>query len=352
MILNKINLFSLWLIALLVCVISIILIGGYTRISDSGLSITEWEPISGILFPLTSSAWSQEFDKYKLIDEFKLINSAMTLQEFKVIYFWEWFHRAFARLIGAIYIIPFIYLAYNGKIEKKYLQNLFIIGLLLIIQAFIGWYMVKSGLVNRVDVSQYRLALHLTTAFIILGFIFHTLLSFYLDNKLISNRSIFSNNSSKLLLIFFILIFFQISYGAFVSGTHSGLLYNTWPLYDGYLIPNILNNNFFKINYLFENSNLIIFIHRSFAILLFILLIFLNYKTLLNKLNNKYLSLIILFNISFILQAALGIVMTYLNIPWYLALLHQGNSIIMFLLVFTMYLLSTKPSLNETQGRL
>ena len=352
MISNKINLFSLWLITLLAFVISIILIGGYTRISDSGLSITEWEPISGILFPLTSSAWSQEFDKYKLIDEFKLINSAMTLQEFKVIYFWEWFHRAFARLIGAIYIIPFIYLAYNGKIEKKYLQNLFIIGLLLIIQAFIGWYMVKSGLVNRVDVSQYRLALHLTTAFIILGFIFHTLLFFYLDNKLISNRSIFSNNSSKLLLIFFILIFFQISYGAFVSGTHSGLLYNTWPLYDSYLFPNVLNNSLFKINSLFENSNLIIFIHRSFAILLFILLIFLNYKILLNKLNNKYLSLIILFNISFILQAVLGIIMTYLNIPWYLALLHQGNSIIMFLLVFAMYLLSIKPSLNETQGRL
>ena len=110
---------------LLVCVISIILIGGYTRISDSGLSITEWEPISGILFPLTSSAWSQEFDKYKLIDEFKLVNSTMTLQEFKVIYFWEWFHRAFARLIGAIYIIPFIYLLYRKK-SKKNIQKIFL----------------------------------------------------------------------------------------------------------------------------------------------------------------------------------------------------------------------------------
>ena len=347
MISNKINLFSLWLIALLVCVISIILIGGYTRISDSGLSITEWEPISGILFPLTSNAWNQEFDKYKLIDEFKLINSEMTLQEFKVIYFWEWFHRAFARLIGAIFIIPFIFLAYRKKIEKKYLSNILIIGFLLIIQAFIGWYMVKSGLVNRVDVSQYRLALHLTTAFIILGFIFHTLLTFFFDNKLVSKRSVFSNNSSKLLLIFFILIFFQISYGAFVSGTHSGLIYNTWPLYDSYLFPNFLNNNLFKINYLFENSNLIIFIHRSFAALLFVLLIFLNYKILINKLSNKYFGLIILFNISFILQAALGIAMTYLNIPWYLALLHQGNSIVMFLLVLTMYLFSTKSSLDE-----
>ncbi len=345
--LHKINLFSIWLISLLICVVSIILIGGYTRISDSGLSITEWEPISGILFPLSNSAWNQEFDKYKLIDEFKLINNAMTLQEFKVIYFWEWFHRAFARFIGAVYLIPLVFLIYFQKIKKKYLMNILIIGFLLLVQAVIGWYMVKSGLFNRVDVSQYRLALHLTTAFIILGFIFHTLFTYYFDNDLIYNQTIFSKNLSKLFFVFFVLTFFQISYGAFVSGTHSGLLYNTWPLYDGYLIPNFLNNNFFKINYLFENSNLIIFIHRSFAVLLFILLIFLNYKIFTNKVSNKYLSLIILFNISFLIQGAIGIAMTYLNIPWYLALLHQGNSIVMFLLALGMYMFSTKSSLNE-----
>ena len=346
MIFNKINLFPFWLITLLVCVISIILIGGYTRISDSGLSITEWEPISGILFPTTSSAWSQEFDKYKLIDEFKLINSTMTLQEFKVIYFWEWFHRAFARLIGVVYLIPLIILFYYKKIETKYFLSILIIGLLLLVQAVIGWYMVKSGLFNRVDVSQYRLALHLTTAFVILGFIFHTLLTYFFDNKLISNQSIFSKRLSKLLLILFILTFFQISYGAFVSGTHSGLLYNTWPLYDGNLIPNFLNNSLFKINYIFENSNLIIFIHRTFAALLFILLLFLNYKILVNRISNKYLSLIILFNIAFFIQALLGVAMTYLNIPWYLALLHQGNSIIMFLLVLAMHIFSVNSSHN------
>ena len=347
MISNKINLFPLWLITLLVCVISIILIGGYTRISDSGLSITEWEPISGILYPLTNSAWNQEFEKYKLIDEFKLINSAMTLHEFKVIYFWEWFHRAFARLIGVIYLIPLIFLIYYQKIEQKYSLNILTIGFLLLVQAVIGWYMVKSGLFNRVDVSQYRLALHLTTAFIILGVIFQTFLTYCFDNKLISNQSIFSKNLNKLLFIFFIFTFFQISYGAFVSGTHSGLVYNTWPLYDGYLIPNFLNNSFFKISFLFENSNIIIFIHRSFAVLLFILLIFLNYKTLVKRISNKYLSLIVFFNISFFIQAALGIAMTYLNIPWYLALLHQGNSIAMFLLALTMYSFSTNSSLRE-----
>ena len=173
----------------LIC--AIILIGGYTRISDSGLSITEWLPISGILYPLSESAWNIEFSKYKLIDEFMLINSSMTLQEFKVIYFWEWFHRAFARLIGVAYLIPLCLLLLYKKIEKKYYVNVISIGVLLFAQAVIGWYMVKSGLSERVDVSQYRLALHLTMAFIILGLIFYTLVSYLFDNKLINKNSVF-----------------------------------------------------------------------------------------------------------------------------------------------------------------
>ena len=118
MISNKINIFSLWLISLILCVIAIILIGGYTRISDSGLSITEWRPITGVLFPLSQSAWIIEFDKYKLIDEFKLVNSSMSLEEFKFIYFWEWFHRFFARIIGLIFIIPLFYLVYKKQLPK------------------------------------------------------------------------------------------------------------------------------------------------------------------------------------------------------------------------------------------
>jgi cytochrome c oxidase assembly protein subunit 15 len=119
MISNKINLFSIWLISLILCVIAIILIGGYTRISDSGLSITEWKPITGVLFPLSQSAWEIEFDKYKLIDEFKLVNSLMTLEEFKFIYFWEWFHRFFARFIGLVFVIPLIYLVYKKLVIKS-----------------------------------------------------------------------------------------------------------------------------------------------------------------------------------------------------------------------------------------
>ena len=324
----------------LVC--AIILIGGYTRISDSGLSITEWLPVSGILYPLSEAAWNIEFDKYKLIDEFMLVNSSMTLQEFKVIYFWEWFHRAFARLIGAAYLIPLCLLLFYKKIEKKYYINVISIGVLLFAQAVIGWYMVKSGLSERVDVSQYRLALHLTMAFIILGLTFYTLVSYLFENNLINNNSIFIKKYKSLLIIIFIFICFQISYGAFVSGTHSGLIYNTWPLYNGNVIPFFENTQIRWLINFFENGEYIIFIHRTFAMLILLILFYLNYLIIINKIQKKYFSVIVFFNITFILQIILGVSMTYLNIPWYLALLHQGNSILVFLLSFFMYLLSIK----------
>ena len=338
---SKINIFSLWLIILAFSVILIILIGGYTRISDSGLSITEWQPISGILFPLTEQSWILEFEKYKLIDEFKLVNASMTLSEFKFIYFWEWFHRAFARLVGFIYLLPLIYFLLNKYMNRKYYLSIFLIGLLLAIQATVGWYMVKSGLYGRVDVSQYRLALHLTIAFIILGIIVHTYLRVKIDQGeyfLLSGYEKYR----KTLIAVFILIFFQIAYGAFVSGTDSGLLYNTWPLYNGTLLPEIkfLDS---RIKYLFfENGEFIVFFHRTFAFFLLIVVFYLNYL-ILKASNSKTAKVILLyFDVFLILQVILGIVMTYLSIPWYIALMHQGNSIILYLISILMISLSRK----------
>ncbi len=339
---SKINTFSIWLLSLMTLVCAIILIGGYTRISDSGLSITEWLPVSGILYPLSEAAWNIEFDKYKLIDEFMLVNSSMTLQEFKVIYFWEWFHRAFARLIGAAYLIPLCLLLFYKKIEKKYYRNIISIGVLLFAQAVIGWYMVKSGLSERIDVSQYRLALHLTMAFIILGLTFYTLVSYLFENNLINNNSVFIKKYKSLLIVIFIFICFQISYGAFVSGTHSGLIYNTWPLYDGNVIPFFENTQIRWLINFFENGEYIIFIHRTFAMLILLILFYLNYLLIVNKIQKNYFSVIVFFNITFILQIILGVSMTYLNVPWHLALMHQGNSILVFLLSLFMYILSIK----------
>ena len=336
----KINIFSLWLLSLTISICTIILIGGYTRISDSGLSITEWLPISGVMYPINEMQWQLEFEKYKKIDEFMLVNSAMTLNEFKFIYFWEWFHRFFARFIGVLYLIPLMYLIIQKQIKKRYFTRLFLIGFFLGVQAIIGWYMVKSGLVGRIDVSQYRLAMHLTMAFIILGITYQTFLDSSmrrLDNKNLYLRS----NIEYLLILLFLLIFIQIAYGAFVSGTHSGLLYNTWPLYDGNIFPLVENNKLTGIINLFETEEYIIFAHRSFALILFALVIYINYIFFKNNsIKKNYLLLI--FNLTFIIQILLGVLMTFQNIPWHLALAHQGNSIILFLISITMWMNSQK----------
>ncbi len=336
----KINIFSLWLLSLTISICTIILIGGYTRISDSGLSITEWLPISGVMYPINEMQWQLEFEKYKKIDEFMLVNSAMTLNEFKFIYFWEWFHRFFARFIGVLYLIPLMYLIIQKQIKKRYFTRLFLIGFFLGVQAIIGWYMVKSGLVGRIDVSQYRLAMHLTMAFIILGITYQTFLDSSMrrqDNKNLYLRS----NIEYLLILLFLLIFIQIAYGAFVSGTHSGLLYNTWPLYDGNIFPLVENNKLTGIINLFETEEYIIFAHRSFALILFALVIYINYIFFKNNsIKKNYLLLI--FNLTFIIQILLGVLMTFQNIPWHLALAHQGNSIILFLISITMWMNSQK----------
>ena len=337
----KINIFSIWLLSLTISICAIILIGGYTRISDSGLSITEWLPISGVIYPLNEAHWQVEFNKYQRIDEFMLVNSAMTLNEFKVIYFWEWFHRFFARFIGLLYFLPLVYLLIKKKINSNYSIRIFIIGFLLGVQAFIGWYMVKSGLVGRIDVSQYRLAMHLTMAFIILGITFQTLLEVnikYIDNKNYYRKT----NREFLFLLLFLFIFLQIAYGAFVSGTHSGLIFNTWPMYDGKIFPLVENNSIKGIINFFETGEYIIFFHRTFALFILFLVIYINIIVLKSKsaLFKNYLLLIL--NVSFVIQILLGILMTYQNIPWHLALAHQGNSIILFLVSISMWVFSRK----------
>ena len=338
---SKINIFSIWLLSLTLSICAIILIGGYTRISDSGLSITEWLPISGVMYPFSEAGWQIEFSKYQKIDEFMLVNSAMTLNEFKVIYFWEWFHRFFARLVGLLYLIPLIYLLVKNKIHKDYFTKIFLIGLFLGIQAVIGWYMVRSGLVGRVDVSQYRLAMHLTMAFIILGITFQTFLD--ANMRHINNKNNYYQTSNEFLfsiLLFF--IFLQIAYGAFVSGTHSGLLFNTWPMYNGNIFPLIENNTLRGIINFFEKGEYIIFVHRTFALFILLIVIYINYDFFRKKNDIKKNYLLLVFNFSFILQILLGILMTFQNIPWYLALAHQGNAIIMFLISMTMWMLSKR----------
>ena len=193
------NQLSLWLIIMFWIIAIMIVVGGLTRLTDSGLSITEWQLFSGILPPLNNNDWIMYFNLYKKIPEYELQNYNMTLQEFKIIFWWEWGHRFLGRVIGISFLIPLVYFSF--KIEFYKLLNLYLIFFLICFQGFVGWYMVSSGLVDRVDVSHFRLSVHLLIAFLILSLIFWN----YLKTKVINNNT--RRLSVFLPLIFLILIF-------------------------------------------------------------------------------------------------------------------------------------------------
>ena len=219
------KLFLYWLTISFFLVLALIIVGGLTRLTNSGLSIIEWELFSGILPPLNDSSWDLYFEKYKTIPQYKLINSDMSLNEFKIIFYWEYFHRILARVIGIFFLIPLIFFYFSKSINKKYLISSITIFSLIVLQGIIGWYMVKSGLVFDVTVSHYRLSLHLTTAIIIISFIFWLLINIINNKDKIFQiyKRIFSISN------FINLIFLQIAIGAFVSGLDAGMIHQTWP---------------------------------------------------------------------------------------------------------------------------
>ena len=224
------NYISFWL-ALMFWIISImIVVGGLTRLTDSGLSITEWQLFSGFLPPLNDADWNNYFDLYKKIPEFTEQNYSMTMQEFKIIFWWEWGHRFLGRIIGILFLFPLLFFSFVLGVKK--LINLYIIFLLICFQGFIGWYMVSSGLVDRVDVSHFRLSVHLIIAFLILSLILWN----YLKLRIVKNI----NNKLNFFipLFFLIFIFGQIIIGAFVSGMDAGKIYNSWPLMGSTYFPN------------------------------------------------------------------------------------------------------------------
>ena len=178
---NKNVYVSYWLLLITILVTIMIIVGGLTRLTDSGLSITRWDVISGILPPLSLNDWEKSFALYKKIPEYQLLNSSMTLEQFKIIFWWEYFHRLLGRLIGLFYLLPLLYFTYKNYIKKNSLISLYTILFLIVLQGFVGWYMVKSGLTERTDVSHYRLSLHLTLAFLIFYYFSGIILSINMD---------------------------------------------------------------------------------------------------------------------------------------------------------------------------
>jgi cytochrome c oxidase assembly protein subunit 15 len=305
-----------------------IIVGGLTRLTDSGLSITEWQLFSGFLPPINEVQWQKYFNLYKKIPEFQLQNYSMTLEEFKIIFWWEWIHRFLGRLIGISFLVPLIYFTF--KLGFKKLKRLFFIFILICFQGFIGWYMVSSGLVDRVDVSHFRLSVHLLIAFLIISLIFWN----YLE---LQNFNFPKDGLNKLIpLIFLTLIFIQIVIGAFVSGMDAGKIYNSWPLMGTNYFPN--DNIFIDLFSLeaFSNPSLVQFMHRNLAyFILGIYLLILSNIYLKNLTDLFFIIKIVGFLLLF--QVVLGILTLLNGAQIFIASMHQISSI--FLVSSSIYFL-------------
>ena len=319
---NLNNHLKIWLLALLSLIILVILVGGLTRLTDSGLSITTWELFVGFVPPLTNEKWIDYFDLYKTIPEYNLQNFNMSLGEFKVIFWWEWVHRQLGRLIGLTVLLPLIYftIKHGLWVLKKY----GIIFLLICLQGFFGWYMVSSGLVNRVDVSHYRLSIHLVTAFIILSIVFWEFL------KLTKLQVHYTSPRLYSVKFFLLLLFVQLIIGAFVSGMDAGTVYNTWPLMGSSYFPDDSEFIEFLDITFFDNPSLVQFMHRNLAYLVVIVYIYLSFFVFKGK-NIKFRKPIIIIGISLFLQVVLGVLTILSGVKIVYASLHQINSILIIL---------------------
>lgn len=318
-----------------------IIIGGITRLTDSGLSMTEWNLIGDIIPPINDLIWLDIFNQYKQFPEYNLTNPNMTLEEFKKIFFWEYIHRLWGRLIGLTFFIPLLYIWVKDwftRTEKKYVVLLTFLGFL---QAFLGWYMVKSGLIDKPDVSHFRLSTHLTTAFLIYSILLYFFCVIYSDKKLNQRiPPIFRlKEHKKKIQISLLLLYITIAAGALVSGTDAGLSYNTFPLMDeNFLPPILLSTETLKLEVLLNDQGFLQFFHRILATttLLFVLhTIFKAKKD--NFFKNFQFLYYSLFSI-LIFQYSLGIILLKLYVPIFLGLLHQlGALTILSLLIISLY---------------
>jgi cytochrome c oxidase assembly protein subunit 15 len=318
----------IWLAALAALIVAMILVGGATRLTDSGLSITEWKPIVGVVPPLSESEWNEAFASYKTIPEYTELKRGMSLEEFKTIYWWEWAHRFLGRLIGFAFFIPFAAFWLAGYIPRALfpkLLGLFVLGGL---QGALGWYMVRSGLTLRTDVSQYRLAAHFGVALLILGY---TLWLLFGLGRAGGVRVAARYRSPGVVAGFvLVLIFFQMLAGALVAGTGAGMGYNTWPLINGAFVPPGLGEaSPWYIN-LFENPLTVQFQHRmlGYAVVLAALgqLAWLALKRAAQPLVGSAFTLALFA----LLQAAIGVWTLLLSVPIALGLAHQAGAIAVF----------------------
>ena len=315
----------LWLYGICLLILAMVVVGGATRLTESGLSITEWKPIHGTIPPLSEAEWLEEFDKYRQIPQYQLINKGMSLDEFKFIFWWEWAHRQLGRFIGIAYALPLVFFWATGRIERglkmPLLFGLFLGGL----QGAVGWWMVASGLVERTDVSQYRLATHLTLACIIFAYVF------WIARRLAPHTEATPRDADLLRRAGWLvlgLVFLQIFLGGLVAGLNAGLTFNTWPLMDGQWVPKGLLVMEPAWKNFFENVMTVQFQHRLGAYVLMIAAVALLVLTLKRAVHQGLRATVMLLTAVIFAQAALGITTLLLHVQLDVALAHQAMAVI------------------------
>ena len=318
-----------WLVVCGILVFCMIIVGGATRLTHSGLSIVEWEPIVGTIPPLNDTDWNQVFDEYKGSPEYQLINFGMSLDEFKVIFWWEYFHRLLGRLIGFVFFVPFLFFLLTRRLNAELTGRLLGIFALGGLQGGMGWYMVASGLVDEPNVSQYRLTAHLGIAFLIFGAITWTAMSVLYPSK--TNLSVPVRSMYKTSVAVSATLFLMVLSGGFVAGLQAGLIYNTFPLMgNSFIPPNLFALTPFWTNF-FDNMTTVQFDHRIIAYILAIMIPIFWFKLRRRDVSNltKTLSNLLLGLLA--LQIVLGITTLIYHVPTVLGVAHQAIGSLLFI---------------------
>ncbi|MBP6335357.1 MAG: COX15/CtaA family protein [Bacteroidia bacterium] len=334
---------ALWLYSGCFLIFVMVVIGGITRLTGSGLSITEWKPIMGSIPPLNDEEWRIAFEKYQEIPQFKKINAHFELEDFKSIYWWEYIHRLLGRIIGIVFIIPFLYFLFTKQMDRSTMRKTLFLFVLGGIQGFLGWFMVSSGLTERTSVSHIRLAIHLIAALITFGFTFW----YALELRYPAAQDHSAKGSKGVVRLIFLVLMLQILYGAFVAGLHAGKMYTTFPLMDGQIIPRGIAGMDPLMTNLINNPVTVQFIHRFFAYALLFLIASVWWtakKKGMNEGQRKAMNFVLL---AVTLQFLLGVFTLLTKVETTLASLHQVGALFLFAtMVFLMFQFRTIRSNN------
>ncbi|MDA5194109.1 COX15/CtaA family protein [Govanella unica] len=318
-----------WLFFVAALVFLMVLVGGATRLTESGLSMVRWEPLVGTVPPLTDTAWAQEFSDYQQSPQYQKVNKGMSLGEFKAIYWWEWGHRLLGRLIGFAFLLPLVYFMAKGYVRRALRPRLFGLFVLGGLQGALGWFMVKSGLVDVPEVSHFRLAAHLSVAILIYAALLWVGFGL-LKTAAPAGRPFWraENGVAQIYLLLLTVVILQIVYGGFVAGLQAGLSYNTWPLMDGRLVPHGMWSQTPLLSNLFENHTTVQFIHRMLAYLVAILSVYLWWQ--ISERGGRAVreaSHFLLVTVA--LQIVLGISTLLMVVPVWLGVAHQAGALLL-----------------------